>query len=377
MSSEEEDTNPKHQDPKAPKGGQAPIKLEEENMELDKDEAYDDEEDKNLKENDNAIKLQMTGIEVIVENPQIKDGGTFSKKYTVYDVTGRDRNGNFSVKRRYNEFNELRKKLVENWPGYFIPPIPEKKSTGNTDPEFVKERQHMLNHFMVRCAKMQHIFYSDEMQMFIRFTGSDLNKSLSGIKALTPTQMYERNRALFPAYDKDLTDKVERSVKKYFSTLESTIQFFNRFRSISKNIYGFRAKFKTLKTQFIKYAINDYKNKLKGDEYKKAVEDQFKDYQKTEREDDLFDFLRSMKFLELDLGSFFNIKEDLKKVRTLIERTRKKQEDANRNLAKTRSHESEEIKDGFFKKVSKTEMIRKLEAEIAEVGPDNSVPKRY
>lgn len=377
MSSEEEDYNPKYQETSVKPGTKEPAKFEEENMELDKEEAYDEEEDTNLKENDAAIKKQLTGIEVKVDNPQKKDGGTFGKNYTVYDVIGKDRNGSFSVKRRYNEFFELRSKLCQNWPGYFIPPIPEKQSTGNTNPEFVKQRQHMLDHFMSRCGKMLHIFYSDEMQMFLRYNGSDLVKSLSSLKCLTPTQMYERNRALFPEYDKDLTDKVERSVKKYFTTLESTIKFFNRFRSIAKSIYGFRAKFKTLKTQFIKYAINDYKNKLKKDEDKKGVDEQFKDYQRTERDDDLIDFLRSMKDLELDLNSFFNIKEDLKRFRATIDKIRKKQEDANKNLSKVRSYESEEIKDGLFKKVSKTEMIRRLENEISEVESVYLVSKRY
>lgn len=367
MSSEEEDSNPKFQETKITHPGKQPNKVEEETTELEKEEAYDDEEDSNLKENDSAIKKTLTGIVVKVDNPQMKLAGTFGKNYTIYDVSGSDRNGAFTAKRRYNEFNELRRKLVENWPGYFIPPIPEKKSTGNTNPEFVKQRQHMLDHFMVRCGKMQHIFYSDEMQMFIRFQGSDLTKSLSGIKQLTPTQMYDRNKALFPEYDKNLTDKVEKSVKKYFSTLESTIKFFNRFRSIAKNIYGFRAKFKNLKTQFVKYAINDYKNKLKGDEFKKQVDEQFKDYQRTERDDDLVDFLRSLKDLELDLNSFFMIKEDLKRIRIQIEKIKKKQEEANKNLSKVRSQESEEIKDGLFKKVSKTEMIKRLENEVQEV----------
>ena len=364
-SEEEEDTNPKYQE-KLAAGGKKPAVLEE-NMELDKEDVYDEDEETNLEENDSAIKKTATGIEISVSNPQMKDAGTFSKNYTVYEVAGSDKNGSFSVKRRYNEFNELRRKLVDNWPGYFIPPIPEKKSTGNTNPEFVKQRQHMLEHFMVRCGRMHHIFYSDEMQMFLRFSGSDLSKSIAGIKTLSPTQMYERNKALFPEYDKDLTDKVERSVKKYFSTLESTIKFFNKFRSIAKNIYAYRGKFKTLRTQFVKYAINDYKNKLKGDESKKTVDEQYKDYQKTEREDDLSEFLRNLKDLELDLTCFFNIKDDLKRIRTNIEKIKKRQEDANKNLAKVRSQESEEIKDGLFKKVSKTEMIRKLETDIADV----------
>lgn len=368
MSSEEEDRNPKAKEQTKP--GQKPEKVEEETTELDRDEEYDEEEDKNIRDNDNAINTQLTGITVKVDNPQLKDGGAFSKKYTVYDVIGKDKHGEFRVKRRYNEFNELRAKLLENWPGYFIPPIPEKKSTGNTTPEFVKQRQHMLNHFMERCAKMPHIFYSNELQQFLRYSGSDLGKHLASIKALTPTQMYERNKELFPEYDKELTEKVEKSVKKYFQTLESTIKFFNKFRANAKNLYAFRSKFKSLKTQFTKYAINDYKNKLKGDEVKKSVEDQFKEYQRIEREDDLSNFLQSLKDLELDLTSFFSIKEDMKKVLLNIDRIKKKQEEANRTLAKVRSQESEEVKDGLFKKMSKSEMVARLEKEIEECQAD-------
>ena len=51
-------------------------------------------------------------------------------------------------------------------------------------------------------------------------------KAIHGIKPLTPTQMYKRNQSLFPEYDKEMTDKTEKSVKKYFQTLESTIKFF-------------------------------------------------------------------------------------------------------------------------------------------------------
>jgi hypothetical protein len=228
----------------------------------------------------------------------------------------------------------------------------------------------MLNHFFERLGKMPHLFYSNEIQDFLRFSGNDLAKHLASIKILTPTAMYERNKSLFPEYDRELTEKVEKSVKKYFQTLESTIKFFNKFRANAKNLYAFRTKFKSLKTQFTKYAINDYKNKLKGDEAKKAVEDQFKDYQRIEREDDLANFLQSLKDLELDLSSFFLIKEDMKKVLANIDRIKKKQEEANRNLAKVRSQESEEVKDGLFKKMSKTEMISRLEKEIEECQSD-------
>lgn len=366
MSSDEEDVNPtKTQKSEA----KQPAKVEE-NTDLDAEE-YDDEEDTNIRDNDDAIVKQQTGITVTVDNPTVKDGGALSKKYTVYDVTGSDKNGSFSCKRRYNEFFELRKKLVENWPGYFIPPIPEKKNTGNMDQTFIKERQNMLNHFMMRCAKMQYIFYSDEMQLFIRHTGADLVKQIQSIKQLTPTKMYQRNKELFPEYDKELTDKLEKNVKKYFNSLEATLNFFKKFRGNAKALESGRGSFKKVKTTFLKYAVNDYKNKLKGDEVKKSTEDRYKEYRELEREDDLSEFLKNLKFLEQDLSSFFTIKDDLKTIKKTMEVIKKKQEEANKNLSKVRSQESEEVKEGLFKKTTtKTQKIAELENEIQECQSD-------
>lgn len=363
MSSEEEDTNPKLKTVDKP----APAKQQvEETTELDNDNDQDDEEDQHIQAGSEAISKQFTGVSIVVQNPQLRDAGTFQKKYTDYEVTGKDKHGQFSVRRRYKEFNELRAKLVENWPGFFIPPIPEKKSTGNTDPQFVKQRQHALNHFMARCGRMPHIFYSQEIQLFLRSAG-DVSKALASIKVLTPTAMYLRNKEHFAEYDKPITDKVEKSVKKYFSTLDATIKFFQRFRTNAKNMQFIRPKFKGLKAHFMKYAISDYKNKLKGAEVKKAVEDKCKEYQRLEKEDDLTDFLRNMKDLELDLTSFAAIKTDIEDIKRNIERLKKKQEEANKSLTKFRSMESAEVKDGMFKKVNKTEMIAKLEKEIEEV----------
>ena len=72
------------------------------------------------------IEEENTGIEVNVKNPQRRGGNIGG--FFVYDVDGQDKQGTFSCKRRYNDFHELRSKLVENWPGIFIPPLPEKKS---------------------------------------------------------------------------------------------------------------------------------------------------------------------------------------------------------------------------------------------------------
>ena len=45
-------------------------------------------------------------------------------KYVLYNITGRDGLGEIDVKRRYNEFKNLRTTLVNAWGGTYIPPLP-------------------------------------------------------------------------------------------------------------------------------------------------------------------------------------------------------------------------------------------------------------
>ena len=154
---------------------------------------------------------------------------------------------------------------------------------------------------------------------------------------------------------------------KYFLSLDRTVKFFNSFRASAKNLYAQRSKFKILKTHFMRYAINDYKNKLKDEGDKRRIMENCNNYIKMEREDDLSEFLKKLKDLESDLASFYLIKKDIEMITTQIIKTKKRQEEANNNLTKTRSLEGNEVKDGLFKKISKQERLQQLENEITQV----------
>ena len=122
-------------------------------------------------------------------------------KFVVYDVIGEDKNGSFNCKRRYNAFNELRLKLNQNWPGIFIPPLPEKKKVGNFDAQFLADRTYWLNSFMVRCSKLPHIFYSEEMQVFLRSASGSVTKFLAGIQIDSPSKMLVKFKEHFEDFD--------------------------------------------------------------------------------------------------------------------------------------------------------------------------------
>lgn len=67
-------------------------------------------------------------ITIKVTEAQIHTESTPS--YVTYHVTGSDRSP-FSVRRRYRDFHLLREKLVERWPGLYVPPISSKKVAVN------------------------------------------------------------------------------------------------------------------------------------------------------------------------------------------------------------------------------------------------------
>ena len=61
--------------------------------------------------------------ELYVSDPQyIKEG---VKGFTFYSLKGSKVSE--SLSRRYRDFNALRKKMVERWPGVFIPKLQDKK----------------------------------------------------------------------------------------------------------------------------------------------------------------------------------------------------------------------------------------------------------
>ena len=49
-------------------------------------------------------------------------------KHVQYTIKGTDSLGEINIMRRYKDFTYLRKILVSNWPGCFVPQIPQKQT---------------------------------------------------------------------------------------------------------------------------------------------------------------------------------------------------------------------------------------------------------
>lgn len=127
-------------------------------------------------------------------------------KVTKYTVTGCDATGEFSVQRRFNEFEALYKSFADRWPGCYIPSIPEKvaysvdvgnmKVQDNNDPEFIEGRRILLEKFVRDVSHFDYLLESKEFQLFARGDG-EVTSQLDAIEVQRPVEILEKFRLNF------------------------------------------------------------------------------------------------------------------------------------------------------------------------------------
>jgi sorting nexin-1/2 len=96
--------------------------------------------------------------------------------------------------------------------GLYVPPIPEKKSIGNTEDHFVEERRFFLDKFMKDIAGLPYLYESQEFATFLRPAG-DVEACFQQLPLLTTDQMLSRFREVIPVDESAGGD--EYKVKRY------------------------------------------------------------------------------------------------------------------------------------------------------------------
>ena len=142
---------------------------------LEKMEKFNADEAKNFKEKViDCRKLEKTqlndqNITVEVKNPTEKSGGMFGKSFILYDVITSPMN--WSVQRRFSDFDMLRQIIVKYYPSYLVPPLPSKK-IGNRrfDIDFIMKRMKFLNLFINNLLKREEFKASEILVAFLSYT---------------------------------------------------------------------------------------------------------------------------------------------------------------------------------------------------------------
>lgn len=100
--------------------------------------------------------------------------------------------------RRYRDFDALRTKLMENWPGLYIPNIPHKQALGANNKEVIDMRMEQINKFLFKLSKIPYLFKSEELSRFLK-NSPDTQKSINCM----PNQSYGE---ILLKYQKIFTD---------------------------------------------------------------------------------------------------------------------------------------------------------------------------
>ncbi|DAZ98032.1 TPA: hypothetical protein N0F65_004522 [Lagenidium giganteum] len=135
-------------------------------------------------------------LHVDVSTPVIVGSGY--SRYTQYVISTKAESLYFpfavaQVKRRFSDFEWLHQRLLVQFRGTIIPPLPEKRWTGNMDATFVEERRQALEHFINEVGRHQKLSKTLELQIFLTssneglLAGKELFKVASAAAAYVPT----------------------------------------------------------------------------------------------------------------------------------------------------------------------------------------------
>ena len=166
----------------------------------------------------------------MVSDPLLVEG---IKSYVQYKVTGELVKE--PIYRRFSDFYSLREKLVERWPGLYIPNLPPKLTMGNLEKKVIEMRTRVINDFCHKISKFNFILDSDELQIFL-IRCNDVSKSISNLPKLNYDEILARYKKIFS----DVVQKLEEEnceLENYVKKINDAIPF---MKKMLLNLKGFK-----------------------------------------------------------------------------------------------------------------------------------------
>ena len=177
------------------------------------------------------------------------------------------------LSRRYRDFDALRRKFIDRWPGVFIPNIPHKKTVGNKDKDIVGLRIEMINRFLKKLSKIDYLFNSDEMELFLQ-NSSNVPKTLDSIKEDTYEELLKKYAGVFTDYDDNFDtitgkkdqDEFAKKLSENYPKLRAFRMFIaqekERFKDVQKNYLVIINNLSIYEKEVVNTFVNNDENKL-------------------------------------------------------------------------------------------------------------------
>ena len=139
---------------------------------------------------------QLSTYPMYIDNPKKVDKTVGS--YIAYTMDGTDVTEQLT--RRYSDFFALYEKLVQRWPGIYVPRIPPKKITGNQDPSVIKTRMRLLNRFCLNLSNIEYLYKAEETNIF-RNNIPDVANAINKLPELNYSDMLSRMKEAFREFN--------------------------------------------------------------------------------------------------------------------------------------------------------------------------------
>ena len=169
---------------------------------------------------------QLSTYPMYIDNPKKVDKTVGS--YIAYTLDGTDLTEQLT--RRYSDFFALYEKLLQRWPGVYIPRIPPKKITGNQDPSMIKTRMRLLNRFCLNLANIDYLYKAEETTIF-KNNIPDVANSINKLPELNYSDLLSRMKEAFPEFNENYDIIIGKS---------KISEFENFLKKCQKNIEEFQ-----------------------------------------------------------------------------------------------------------------------------------------
>ena len=186
---------------------------------------------------------QLSTYPMYIDNPKKVDKTVGS--YIAYTMDGTDVTEQLT--RRYSDFFALYEKLVQRWPGIYVPRIPPKKITGNQDPSVIKTRMRLLNRFCLNLSNIEYLYKAEETNIF-RNNVPDVANAINKLPELNYSDMLSRMKEAFPEFNENYDiivgkskisefDAFLKKCQKNIEEFQNSVNLASEKREIEKKQY--------------------------------------------------------------------------------------------------------------------------------------------
>lgn len=157
----------------------------------------------------------------------------------IYVVKGQDSEGVFEVMRKTKDFNLMRKLLLVQWPGVYLPTIKAKYTEIHDSHADINERKRAtLEGFLTHIMLIPSLFHCKTMRIFL-FSGPNYAKSIGDLKPPSYQSTSENYLRAFSLFIKETEVDCSIQLEKQVNSLKFALNQAIKLQKLGRELSGF------------------------------------------------------------------------------------------------------------------------------------------